>query len=115
MEHDGNHPIDYVARGSHANYFHAGSHPVTVFCSFGVCVEKRDIRDKSNGLGTTLIPGVSYEITEMSTPLYIGSYGTGNYVGRHRANEMLSDPRLRPAWTNPLARLEKGTPLKANE
>jgi len=46
MEHDGDHPIVYAARGSHANYFHAGSHPVTLFCPklfkrFSFCVEKR--------------------------------------------------------------------------
>lgn len=120
MEHDGDHPIVYVARGSHANYFHAGSHAVTVLCSklfkrFGVCVEKRDIRDKSDGRGTTLIPGVSYEVTEMPPPVYIGSYGTGNYVLGRRANVMMSDPRRRPAWRNPLARLEKGTQLEGSQ
>ena len=119
MEQDGEHPIVYVARGSHANYFHAGSHAVTVLCPklfkrFGVCVEKRDIRDKSDGRGTTLIPGASYELTELPPPppVYIGSYGTGNYVLGRRANDLLSDPRRRPAWRNPLARLEKGTELQ---
>jgi hypothetical protein len=121
MEHDGDHPIVYVARGSHANYFHAGSHAVTVLCPklfkrFGVCVEKRDIRDQSNGLGTNLVPGVSYTPTELPPPppVYIGSYGTGNYVLGHRANDLLADPRTRAAWRNPLARLEKGTQLQGN-
>ena len=113
VEHDGDHPIVYVARGSHANYFHAGSHPVTVLCPkffkrFGVCVEKRDIRDKSDGLGKTLLPGVSYEVTEMPAPVYIGSYGTGNYVSIHRANDLLSDPRRRPAWTEPARTAREG-------
>jgi hypothetical protein len=117
MEHDGYHPIVYVAQGSHANYFHAGTHDVTIFCRklfkrFGVCVRKRDIRDKSNGIGTELIPDISYDLSELTTPLYVGSYGTGNYVGGHRANDLLSDPRLRGAWRNPLARLIRGVELK---
>jgi hypothetical protein len=115
MEHDGDHPIVYVARGSHANYFHAGTHPVTILCPklakrFGVCVSTLPIRDKSNGHGITLVPGVGYEIKEMPPPTYIGSYGTGNYIHSHRANELLGDPRLRAAWRNPLARLEKAKP-----
>jgi hypothetical protein len=81
------------------------------FKRFGVCIEKRDIRDKSDGLGKTLLNEVSYTVTEIPAPVYVGSYGTGNYVSIHRANDMLSDPRRRPAWSNPLARLEKGTPL----
>jgi hypothetical protein len=116
MEHDGDHPIVYVALGSHANYFHAGTHPVTILCPklfkrFGVCVSTQPLRDKSNGLGTMLVPSVSYEIKEMPPPVYIGSYGTGNYIHSHRANELLGDPRLRAAWRNPLARLEKGMEL----
>jgi hypothetical protein len=117
MEHQGDHPVTYVARGSHANYFHAGSHAVTVVCKklfkrFHFCVEKRDIRDRGDGQGTNLIPDLSYEVREFGPPLYIGSYGTGNYVAGHRANDLLSDPRLRPAYRNPLARLEKGTQLE---
>jgi len=122
MEHDGDHPIVYAARGSHANYFHAGSHPVTLLCPklfkrFSFCVEKRDIRDLSDGLGTTLIPGISYTVTELPPPppVYIGSYGTGNYVLGHRANDLLADPRTRLAWRNPLARLVIGTQLKSNQ
>jgi hypothetical protein len=117
MEHQGDHPVVYVARGSHANYFHAGSHAVTVLCKkffkrFHFCVEKRDIRDKGDGQGTNFIPDLTYEVHEFSPPVYIGSYGTGNYVAGHRANDLLSDPRLRSAYRNPLARLEKGTELE---
>jgi hypothetical protein len=117
MEHQGDHPVTYVARGSHANYFHAGSHAVTVICKkffkrFHFCVEKRDIRDKGDGKGTNLIPDLTYEVREFAPPLYIGSYGTGNYVAGHRANDLLSDPRLRSAYRNPLARLEKATQLE---
>ena len=121
IETDGDHPIVYVARGSHANYFHAGSHSVTLFCpkifKRSVCIEKRDIRDLSDGLGTKLVPGVSYQLTELPPPppVYIGSYGTGNYVLGHRANDLLADPRTRTAWRNPLARLEKGTELQAGQ
>lgn len=117
VEHQGDHPVVYVARGSHANYFRAGSHAVTVICKkffkrFHFCVEKRDIRDRGDGQGTNLLPDLSYRVREFAPPLYIGSYGTGNYVARHRANDLLSDPRLRPAYRNPLARLEKATQLE---
>jgi hypothetical protein len=120
IEHAGDHPIVYVARGSHANYFHAGTHAVTILCPtlfrrVGICIEKRDIRDKSDGLGKTLVPGTDYGVVEMQPPVYIGSYGTGNYVLGHRANDLLADPRTRPSWQNPLARLEEGKPLKANQ
>jgi hypothetical protein len=114
-ERDGDHPVVYVARGSHANYFHAGSHPVTILCHFRVCFENHGLRDQSNGLGRTLMPGTNYGVTEIPAPLYIGSYGTGNYVGKHRANDLLADPRTRPAWRNPLARLEKGRELTASQ
>jgi hypothetical protein len=115
LEHDGDHPVVYVARGSHANYFHAGSHPVTILCHFRICFENRGLRDQSNGLGRTLTPGTDYGVTEIPAPVYIGSYGTGNYVGTHRANDLLADPRTRPAWKNPLARLEKGKELTASQ
>ena len=121
IETDGDHPVVYVARGSHANYFHAGTHPVTLFCpkifKRSFCIEKRDIHDVSDGLGTTLVPGVSYDLTELPPPppVYIGSYGTGNYVLGHRANDLLADPRTRGACAESLARLEKGTELQANQ
>jgi hypothetical protein len=115
IEHEGDHPTVYVARGSHANYFHAGSHPVTILCHFRICFENRGLRDQSNGLGRTLTLGRNYSVTEIPPPIYVGSYGTGNYVGKHRANDLLADPRTRPAWKNPLARLEKGKELPAGQ
>ena len=114
IERDGDHPVVYPALGSHANYFHAGSHAVTVSCKRihrrRFCVRKIDIRDRSDGRGLTLDPQ-NYVLDELVPPIFIGSFGTGNYVAGHRLNEVLSDPRTRAGWTNPLARLQKGKPL----
>jgi hypothetical protein len=117
VEREGDHPIVYPAVGSHANYFHAGSHAVTLSCKNihrkRFCVRKLDVRDRSDGRGLELDPQ-NYALAELVPPIFIGSFGTGNYVAGHRLNEVLSDPRTRPAWTNPLARLLKGRPLSAH-
>ena len=113
IEHDNDHPVVYVALGSHANYFHAGEHVVTLACNtfhFHICISNTTIHDISDGRGLQLQPA-NYQLRQLTTPLYIGSYGTGNYIHGIRQNEILNDPRWRPAWNNPLGRLEKGKPL----
>jgi len=115
MEHDGDHPVVYVAVGSHANYFHAGTHAVTVSCPKlfkirRICIRKRDIRDKSDGKGQLLLP-VNYQVDEFPPQIFVGSYGAWNYVEHQRLRADLLDPRTRPAFINPLARLTKGKPL----
>jgi hypothetical protein len=43
-----------------------------------------------------------YELAELVGQPFIGSYGTGNYVVLTRRPDVLSDPRTRMAWLDPL-------------
>jgi hypothetical protein len=106
-ERRGEHPIVYPALGSHANYFAAGRHPVKVGCrrvigSIRSCLRGRKILvDLADGRGQVLGPG-GYELSELDGPVFVGSYGTGNYVILTRRPSVLSDPRTRPLWEDPL-------------
>jgi hypothetical protein len=107
VQKDGDHPVDYPALGSHANYFTTGHHPVEVVCnrvigSFKACVRGHVIEDLADGAGKTLRPG-DYSISELSGPVFVGSYGSGNYVVLTRKPDILADPRTRPIWADPLA------------
>ena len=110
IEKEGEHPIVYVALGAHANYFRPGSHRVPVGCkrvigSITRCLRgRRVLVDVADGLGRTLGPG-DYELAELTGPPFVGSYGTGNYVVLTRRPDVLSDPRTRGAWKDPLSRL----------
>jgi hypothetical protein len=103
----GDHPVDYVALGSHANYFEPGRHPVKVGCkrvvgSIKSCLRGRKVLvDVHNAQGRVLGPA-SYSIAELTGRPYIGSYGTGNYVVLTRKPDVLNDPRLRRLWRDPL-------------
>lgn len=115
IETDGDHPVVYVAVGSHANYFHAGTHAVTISCPKlfkirRICIRKRDIRDKSDGKGLTLLPA-NYQLAEFPDTTFVGSYGAWNYVEHKRLRADLTDPRTRGAFINPLLRLARGRPL----
>jgi hypothetical protein len=100
-------PVVYPALGSHANYFRSGRHPVRVGCrrvvgSISRCLRgRRLLVDLADGQGLTLSHG-DYELSELSGPVFIGSYGTGNYVVLTRRPSVLSDPRLRTLWRDPL-------------
>ncbi len=100
-------PVVYPALGSHANYFRSGRHPVRVGCrrvvgSITRCLRgRRLLVDLADGQGRTLAGG-DYELSELSGPVFIGSYGTGNYVVLTRRPSVLSDPRLRTLWRDPL-------------
>lgn len=91
------------ARRSHANYFRAGLHPVQASCRRllgGACVSREILSDVSNGRGVTLRLG-SYRLAELTGPVFIGVYGSGNYVVLTRP-DTLSDPRTRTLWFDPL-------------
>ena len=107
IERDGEHPVVYPALGSHANYFRAGRHPVHVGCkrvigSIQQCLRgRRIIVDVADGKGRHLEPG-DYALSELAGPVFIGSYGSGNYVVLTRRPASLSDPRARGLWRDPL-------------
>jgi hypothetical protein len=110
IEKEGEHPIVYPALGSHANYFKTGRHPVQVGCrrvigSIQRCLRgRRLLVDIADGGGTRLAPD-GYALSQLSGPVFVGSYGTGNYVVLTKRPATLSDPRLRLAWTDPLRAL----------
>ncbi|HYZ19474.1 MAG TPA: Vps62-related protein [Gaiellaceae bacterium] len=107
VEKRGDHPVDYAALGSHANYFERGRHPVKVGCrrvigSIKSCLRgRRVLVDVNNAAGRILRPG-QYAIVELTGRPYIGSYGTGNYVVLTRKPDVLNDPRRRTLWRDPL-------------
>jgi hypothetical protein len=106
IESEGDHPVVYPARGSHANYFSPGRHRVKVACrrvigSIQSCLRgRRVLVDVTDGRGTAL-EAADYELTEMSGPVFIGSYGSGNYVVLTRRADILADPRTRGLWADP--------------
>jgi hypothetical protein len=108
MQTDGDHPVVYSALGSHANYFRPGHPRVEVFCQKIVgrikqCIRGRKvIVDLADGNGDVLKPG-GYDLAQLAGPVFIGSYGSGNYVALMRKADVLRDPRLRPVWRDPLA------------
>ena len=103
----GDHPVVYPALGSHANYFKTGRHRVEIVCkriigSIKSCLRGRTaLVDVANGRGKNLAPG-DYQLLEMTGPVFIGSYGSGNYVILTRKPDILADPRARVAWADPL-------------
>jgi hypothetical protein len=110
VEKEGLHPVDYPALGSHANYFGPGRHRVQIVCKrliAGIksCFRGRKIIvDLADGAGKTLRPS-DYAIADFAGPVFIGSYGSGNYVVLTRKPDVLADPRSRGAWADPLAPL----------
>jgi VPS62-like protein len=110
LRHEGDHPVVYPALGSHANYFAPGRYRVQIVCkrfigSLSSCLRGRRIFvDLADGNGTSLRPG-GYDLTEMTGPVFIGSYGSGNYVILTRKSDILADPRARTAWADPLGPL----------
>jgi hypothetical protein len=103
----GEHPVDYPALGSHANYFAPGQYRVQIVCkrvigSIKSCLRGRHIVvDLVDGAGKTLGPD-DYSISDFAGPVFVGSYGSGNYVVLTRKPDVLADPRARSAWADPL-------------
>jgi len=114
LEHVGDHPVVYVSQGTHANYFTGGTHSVTIACrpvlkAARVCVSKRTIRDRTNG--RQVLRETDYDLAELTGPIFVGGYGSGNFIGGKRIKGNVSDPRTRPAWSDPLERLRAATRL----
>ena len=66
------------------------------------CIRGRKILvDIADGKGTQLSPD-TYDLTQFSGPVFVGNYGTGNYVVLTRRPAAFRDPRLRLAWADPL-------------
>ena len=107
IQKEGEHPVVYPALGSHANYFTPGRKPVQVLCkrviaSISQCFHGRKIlTDIADGKGRQLTPD-EYDLTQLSGPVFVGNYGTGNYVILTRRPAGFRDPRLRLAWADPL-------------
>jgi hypothetical protein len=107
IEKVGDHPVVYPALGSHANYFRAGKPRVAVGCrrvigSIVQCLRGRHfLRDVADGKGRLLAPD-EYDLTQFSGPVFVGNYGTGNYVVLTRHPASFRDPRIRLAWADPL-------------
>jgi len=110
IEKQGEHPVDYPARGSHANYFRPGRFRVEIVCrrligSIKSCVRGLHIiRDVTDGAGKTLRPQ-DYTLADFAGPVFVGSYGSGNYVVLTRKPDLLADPRTRPIYADPLSPL----------
>jgi hypothetical protein len=93
------HVVVYPARGSHANYFAPGAHPVALRA-------EAVVRDISDNRGKRLRPS-DYKLGRLDGPVFIGNYGSGNYVVLTRQADSLGDPRLRTAWIDPLSLFPK--------
>lgn len=105
------HPVVFVARGSHANYFDNGSHPVRECRFLGPKICRPD---RADGLGPQLTLAEYRLIPLDGTNTYVGDYGSGNFLrtpfGLRPIGKgvNVSDPQRRdPLWHHPTAWLRK--------
>jgi hypothetical protein len=104
------HPVVYVAAGSHANYPLPGQYKVAVCFTLTIhrCVTATR-RDDARGDGATLAPD-AYDLHELGGMGYTGSWGSGTYVLRYgRTKDRIVDPRRRSEYSNPFAVVPPGT------
>jgi hypothetical protein len=110
VEKVGDHPVAYPGLGSHANYFVPGRHRVEIVCkrvigSLRACLRGRKlVFDLADG-GRKPLTADNYTLSELTGPVFVGSYGSGNYVVLTRKPDVLADPRARGAWADPLGPL----------
>jgi hypothetical protein len=124
------HPIVYVAYGSHANYFVPGAHKIQLTCKRKTGEIAKRCRkfgaegfgdDHANGCGPALISSaeadhpsspcrkastiIRYHLEPLRPPVFSGNYGRRNtfLYGLVPLREAFNDPRLRTAWKDPLA------------
>jgi hypothetical protein len=100
------HPVVYVSRGSHANYFSRGPHRVNECRRLGPRICRPD---QADGDGRQLLPVLGYElITLDGTRRFAGDYGTGNFIKLPGTLKQVGirinvrDPQNRPlVWDRP--------------
>ena len=103
------HPVVYVAAGSHANYALPGRYRVKVCWTLTVrrCTTS-DERDDASGDGRTLGAG-DYDLQALGGTGYTGSWGSGSYVlGIGLTRDRVVDPRRRSDFSNPFTAVPPG-------
>jgi VPS62-like protein len=103
------HPVVYVAAGSHANYALPGSYPVKVCFTLKIrrCTASRE-RDTARGNGVTLQPA-GYDLQPLAGAGYAGSWGSGTYLlGVGLTKDRVVDPRRRSDYSNPFTAIPPG-------
>ena len=103
------HPVVYVAAGSHANYPAPGSYRVKVCwtVTFRRCATS-DQRDNARGDGATLTAS-DYDLEPLGGTGYTGSWGSGSYLlGIGLTRDRIVDPRRRTDYSNPFAAVPAG-------
>jgi hypothetical protein len=104
------HPIVYVASGSHANYPAPGSYRVKVCWTMTIrrCTTSTE-RDNARGDGATLTAS-DYDLQPLGGTGFTGSWGSGSYVlGVGPTRDRIVDPRRRSDFSNPFAAVPPGT------
>ena len=99
-----NHPVVYVAAGSHANYPAPGSYRVKVCWTLTIrrCTTSNE-RDNARGDGSTLTAS-DYDLQPLGGTGFTGSWGSGSYVlGVGLTRDRIVDPRRRSDYSNPFA------------
>jgi hypothetical protein len=103
------HPVVYVAAGSHANYPTPGSYRVKVCWTLTIhrCTTSNE-RDNARGDGPTLAPS-DYDLQPLGGTGFTGSWGSGSYVlGVGLTRDRIVDPRRRSDYSNPFAAVPPG-------
>ena len=103
------HPVVYVAAGSHANYPLPGRYRVKVCWTASTrrCTTTT-ARDDARGSGTTLAPS-AFDLQPLGGTGYTGSWGSGSYLlGVGLTKDRVVDPRRRSDYSNPFAALPPG-------